>query len=977
MNANTLVGRGHELAEIEIALDRLAAGQPWLVQLVGEPGIGKSRLMAELCRSAGDRGYLVLDGRAAEFERDIPFGLLVDALNDYVGSLEPALLRTLDEGLLAELASVFPAVPRDERGPALHDDNAERYRVHYAIRSVLERLTARQPMLLALDDVHWADAASIEVLAHLLRRFRGPLLTALAYRQPPARLISALEAATRGEFGTRLELMPLSTEDAQQLIGDDLDDATRAVIYRESGGNPFYIEQLARTSKAHPLQAARGPARTSGAVPRAVIAAIREELGRASEQSRRTLQAAAVAGESFEPELVGAIAEQPEPTVLAAVDQLVEFDFIRATEAPRRFRFRHPIVRRAVYDAIPQGWRIGAHARAAAALAAANAPAVARAHHVESSAVAGDEPAIALLVQAGRDTAARAPETAGRWLLAATRLLPRAERDDRRLSLLSEAAAALIYAGAYDDALNALERANQRLPPEAAEERARLVARIAFARRMSGRPLESRALVERTIASLPPGSRGALALTLELAIDHYWRGEFGRMHEVAGTVWYDARERDERLFATWAGALCSLASGSESRLAQARAELRQAEAICEKLSDEALLEQIDVLGYLAQASSLLERSDDALRYARRAMRLAQNSGQSPFIPGLLVIETNALAMKGRITEAMAVAETATDAALLTGNDQFAMWALWADAMACSAAGDTARALSSAREAAARAESMAETFFSSLSRLHLAAALNGAGDPAGARAELTAFEAGPDQRLLDLRGGQGWELLIQTQLSLGELDAAAESVRTAEARARATSLPQRTATAVCARAAVLLAGDDAAGAVAAAREAVPLADSTGNPLLGARARFLLGSALRRVGELKRAIRELESAERTLFEAGALREADAAAQELRRLGWRGPRRARGGPGGRGSTLESALSPRELEVATLVAAGKRNREVAAVLFLSEKTVESHLARIYDKLGVRSRAALATILAADGYAPTADSDTKARATY
>ena len=972
MDVNALVGRGHELAEIEGALDRVAAGEPWLVQIVGEPGIGKSRLLGELCESAGNRGYLVLDGRAAEFERDIPFGLIVDALNDYVGSLEPSLLRTLDEPLLAELASVFPAVPRYERAAALRDDNAERYRLHYAIRSVLERLTARQPVLLALDDVHWADAASVEVLTHLLRRFRGPLLTALAYRQPPTRLVGALEAAARGAFGTRLELTPLTSDDARQLIGEDLDDASRAVIYRESGGNPFYIEQLARTSRAHPLQAARGPARTSGAVPRAVIAAIREELGGASTQSRRTLQAAAVAGESFEPELVGAIAEQAEPAVLAAVDELVEFDFIRATEAPRRFRFRHPIVRRAVYDAIPQGWKIGAHARAAAALADADAPVVARAHHVESSAVVGDEQAIALLVQAGRDAAARAPETAGRWLLAATRLLPTAEHDERRLSLLSEAAAALTYAGAYEDALGALERASQRLPPSAVEERASLVARIAFAKRMSGRPLESRSLVEQTLTSLPPDSSGALELTLELAIDHYWRGEFGPMHDVALGVWSQAHDRHEGLFATWAGALCSLASASENRLSQARMELQQVEATCATLSDAEIAEHIDVLGYLAQASALLERSDDALQYARRAMRLAQTTGQGPYIPGLLVLETNALLMKGRIAEAVAVAETATDAAVLTGNDQFAMWALWADAMACSAAGDTARALSSAREAAARAEGMAETFFSSLSRLHLAAALNVAGDAAGARAELAAFEAGPDQRLLDLRGGQGWELLIQTQISLGELDAAAESVKTAEARARSTSLPQRTATAVCVRAAVLLAGDDAAGAVDAAREAVPLADSTGNPLLGARARALLGSALRRMGELKRAIPELEYAERTLFEAGAMREADAAAQELRRLGWRGPRRARGGPGGGGS----GLSPRELEVAMLVAAGKRNREVAAALYLSEKTVESHLARIYDKFGVRSRAALATILAAEGYAPTTDSDTKARAT-
>jgi DNA-binding CsgD family transcriptional regulator len=973
VDANALVGRGQELAEIEKTLDRLAAGEPWLVQIVGEPGIGKSRVLGELCQSAEDRGYLVLDGRAAEFERDIPFGLLVDALNDYVGSLEPALLRALDEGLLAELASVFPAVPRYERVAPLHDDNAERYRLHYAIRSVLERLTARQPMLLALDDVHWADAASIEVLAHLLRRFRGPLLTALAYRQPPARLIGALEAATRGGFGTRVELTPLSTEDAQQLIGDHLDDTARSAIYRESGGNPFYIEQLARASRGRPLRSTRGRPRTGETVPRAVIAAIREELSGASAQSRRTLQAAAVAGESFEPELVGAIAEQTEPAVLAAVDELVEFDFIRATEAPRRFRFRHPIVRRAVYDAIPHGWRIGAHARAATALAAANAPAAARAHHVESSAVVGDEPAIALLVQAGRDAAARAPETAGRWLLAATRLVPGTEHEQRRLSLLSEAAAALIYAGAYDEALDALERARQRLPPDAGEEHARLVARIAFAKRMSGRPFESRALVEHTVASLPPDSRGALALILELAIDHYWRGEFGPMHEVAANVWYLARERDERLFATWAGALCSLASASENRLAQARAELGQAEAICGALSDEELLEQIDVLGYLAQASSLLERTDDALEYSRRGMRLAQSSGQSPFIPGQLVLETNALFMKGRIAEAVAVAETATDAAVLTGNDQFAMWALWADAMACSVAGDTARALSSAREAAARAARMTETFFSSLSRLHLAAALNAAGDPAGARAELSAFEAGPDQRLLDLRGGRGWELLIQIQLSLGDIEAAAESVEVAEARARSTSLPQRTATAVCARAAVLLARDDAHGAVAAAREAVPLADSTGNPLMSARARALLGTALRRVGDHARAIPELEYAERTLFEAGAIREADAAAQELRRLGWRGPRRARGGPDASGS----ALSPRELEVAMLVAGGKRNREVAATLFLSEKTVESHLARIYDKLGVRSRAALATILAADGYAPTADSDSNARATY
>ena len=305
-----LVGRAREVAEIEDALNRLADGQPWMVQIVGEPGIGKSRLMAEICRRGEDRGYLVLDGRAAEFERDIPFGLIVDALNDYLGSLEPALLRALDEGLLAELASVFPSLPRYDRIEPRREDNAERYRLHYAIRNLLERLTARQPMVLALDDIHWADSASVEVLTHLLRRFRGPLLGAIAYRQPPARLVGALEAAARAGFGTRLELAPLSTADAEQLIGEELDDATRAVIYRESGGNPFYIEQLARASRGGSIRPGPGPERGSEMVPRAVIAAIREELSAVSREARRTLQAAAVAGESFEPEPVGAIAEQ-------------------------------------------------------------------------------------------------------------------------------------------------------------------------------------------------------------------------------------------------------------------------------------------------------------------------------------------------------------------------------------------------------------------------------------------------------------------------------------------------------------------------------------------------------------------------------------------------------------------------------------------------------------------------------------------
>ena len=954
-----LVGRAREFAELDRALDRLAAGAPWFVQIIGEPGIGKSCLLAELCRRGADRGYLVLDGRAAEFERDIPFGLIVDALNDYLGSLEPAMLRALDEDVLRELALIFPSLPRQDGAKDVRGEGAERYRLHYAIRSMLERLTERKPMLLALDDLHWADAASVEVMTHLLRRFRGPLLTAVAYRHAPTRLLAALEGTTRAGLGSRLDLAPLSSEEAQHLVGHDVDDATRTMLYRESGGNPFYIEQLARASQTRRIQTAPGSKRSREAVPRAVIAAIHEELIAISDEARLALEAAAVAGESFEPELISTIAERNVTAVLAALDELLACDFIRPTDAPRRFRFRHPIVRRAVYDGMPRGWQIGAHARAAAALAAAHAPASARAHHVEGSAAAGDEQAIGLLVQAGRDAAARAPETAGRWLLAATRLLLPSDGSERRLSLLAEAASALTFAGAYDESLAVLDEARALLQPERVRERAELVAKIAFAKRMSGRPFESRALVENALESLPSESPAALVLTLELALDHYWRGEFGQMYDVARGASGNARRRGEQLFASWAAALCSLASTTMNRPAEGLAELEEAKVAYRALSDEQLAEHIDVAGYLAQAASALERIDDALECVRRGLRLAQMTGQGPFIPGLLVLQTNALFMKGRIKEATRVAETATDAAVLTGNDQFAVWALWADAMACSCAADTARALASAREAVARSERVTQTYFSSLSRLHLAAALHAVGDVSSARIELAAFEAGPDQRLLDLRGGHGWELLIRTQLALGDLDAAADSAATAEARAREASLPQRTASALCARAAVLLARGDTGAAADTAREAIPIAESAENPLLSARARALIGTAIGRGGDTENGIAELEHAERTLSALGALREADASARELRRLGHRTPRRVRTVSRGTGTV---ALSAREREVATLVAAGNRNRDVAAALYLSEKTVESHLARIYDKLGVRSRAALATLIADEG---------------
>ncbi|HEX6714884.1 MAG TPA: AAA family ATPase [Thermoleophilaceae bacterium] len=956
--AGLLVGRARELAELEQTLDRVQSGTQWAIEIVGEPGIGKSTLIAELGRRAEARGFLMLDGRAAEFESDIPFGAIVDALNDYVGSLAPAVLRGLDADVVEELALILPSLSTLSGERARPRAETERYRVHYAIRALLELLAKRQPVLLALDDVHWADAASFEVMAHLLRRFRGPLLAAFAFRHAPTRLVGALEATARAGFGSRLELAPLSAAEAAALLAPDLDGATRDALYRESGGNPFYLEQLAR-GPAGRSRAASARAELPGeawAVPPGVVAAINQELTRLSGDRRRALDAAAVAGDSFDPWLVAAIAEQDEPAALAALDALLELGLVRPTAVPRSFRFRHPIVRRAVYDAMPGGWRVGAHARAVASLASVHASGSELAHHVARSASIGDEHAISLLVDAARAAEPRAPLTAGQWLLAAARLVPRADRE-RRVLLLGEAAASLTSGGGFGEALASLDEALSLAHADRSGVRADLIAKRAEARRRGGRPFDSRPELEQALES-PAGREGpaGIAVRLELAMNRYWEGDFAEVHGLAADALASAQAGEDSLLICLSASLGSLASSYRNRADDAFAQFRNAQAAYSALPDERLAERVYLSHYITEAALRVEHADDALANVRRGFEVARMTGQDATSYSWSGLAVYALLLKGELHEAARVAADAIDPADLATDDWRTIWVLAADSLAGQWTGQRERALASAREMITRAErSHPRTCLIGLARVQLAAALSAAGDPAAALAELVGLDCDESRWLLDLNCGHGWEVLIRARLAAGDVSAAGDAAATAESRVDSTRLPQRTAALRNARASVLLASGDAKAAADTAEDAVQVAEQTRNPALTGRCLAQSGAAFAAAGQSDRGVGELERAERMLSTCGAVPEADAAARELRRLGRRVPRRARPD---RGAGL-AALSPREREVAEEVAAGKTNRNIAATLFLSEKTIESHLVRIYSKLDVHTRAALTGIVA------------------
>ena len=313
-------------------------------------------------------------------------------------------------------------------------------------------------MTVLLDDVQWADAASADVLALLLHRPPPTrVLLALATRAGRAPdLEAALETAVRNGSADVLDVGPLSRKAADALM-PSLRRAAREQVYVESGGNPFYLEALARAAGSDPN---RGVATGMAGVPRPVRAALAGEVGVLPAHLREVLEGAAVAGDPFEPDLAGAAVGVSESAVLSALDELLAADLIRPTDQPRRFRFRHPLVRRAVYEGTAGGSRLAAHARAAAALAARGATPAQRAHHAERAARPGDIDAVDLLAEAAAETVARAPATAAGWYGSALRLLPEGSQHvERRLALLASSGRCLIAADRVVDARDALRRA--------------------------------------------------------------------------------------------------------------------------------------------------------------------------------------------------------------------------------------------------------------------------------------------------------------------------------------------------------------------------------------------------------------------------------------------------------------------------------------------------------------------------------------
>jgi DNA-binding CsgD family transcriptional regulator/tetratricopeptide (TPR) repeat protein len=736
-------------------------------------------------------------------------------------------------------------------------------------------------------------------------------------------------------------------------------------------------------------------------LPADVSAALQVELGGLSPEAMVVAQAAAVAADEFEPGLVAVAAQVPEDAVLGALNEMIARDVARPA-AGGRFTFRHPLVRHAAYTSAAPGWRYSAHARLADHLQALGAPATARAHHVERSGRFGDRAAVATLAEAARAIGARAPATAAHWLRRALALLPDDSADpdllEERLALLLELARAQSVSGRLAEGRDTARALLRLLPPDDHRRRARAARLCALMERQLDRPHEARTLLLDELARMPdPQAAAAVPLRTRLVAESLMRVDFRAAQAVLDFMPDDADDWEPGL-AVAVAALRPMPAYAAGRTAEALRYADTAERLLAATPDEHLAEWLDALAWLCWTETSLGRYGVALRIFDRVVALARATGQSYILTNLLAGQARTLVVLGRLAEAAVAAEESVEAARLLDSGQQLVFALTQQCLAASWSGDDEAALRAGAEALAAGVGDGEAW-GAMARHALGVALVNADRPVeAAQVLLDACDRFETPRLSRDLLLSCCELLALAEIAQGRTAEAMVWADRAEHLA-VPGLPGFAGLARLARAHVARATDPAAAAALAEEAAVLFGGE--RRIDAGRALLAAGLAHGPAGDRVQARRSLGAAAEIFAGCGARALHARTIREQRRLGVRvpappasardGARGARpGGPGGafgeghsggspggqgvgRGTGRASGrgvgrgggrpadpdgLSPRELEVALLVAEGWTNQQIAAKLVVSVRTVETHLSRIFAKLEVGSRVGVATAM-------------------
>ncbi|HZA40128.1 MAG TPA: AAA family ATPase [Actinomycetota bacterium] len=379
-----VVGRDEELSRLEDALLDAARRDSRFVVVVGEAGIGKSRIAAETETRAERLGFTVMRGACSEAELALPYLPLIEALGNYIASQDTQTLARRLGGARIELARLFPQLAIGEAPPPGGDPGQAKLRLFESVVAMVSLAAADAGLLLVVEDIHWADASTRELLDYLSRRLRGlRAMVLMTYRSDELHrkhpLVPTIQSWRRSGLAEVIELKEMSELDVAEMMSCILDTAEITVDFRDnmhqrSEGNPFVLEELLKHAidRGEIVRTAsqwRHEALDQVPLPDSVKDTILFRIERFGDTEARVLQAAAVLGYVFSYSTLTAVANTPESEVQAAIASAMQNQLVIEAGRPGRYRFRHALTQEAIYEDTVLPRRQEIHSRAADILA--------------------------------------------------------------------------------------------------------------------------------------------------------------------------------------------------------------------------------------------------------------------------------------------------------------------------------------------------------------------------------------------------------------------------------------------------------------------------------------------------------------------------------------------------------------------------------------------------------------------------------
>lgn len=927
----TLIERDLELDAVDVRLASLTGGAGGVLVIEGVPGIGKTALLSAARTRAIARGFRVLTAVGGELDQELPFAIVRQLFEP---ALRAAPAQTRAELMAGAARLAAPVLALDDPGP--HHGTSGLGNVVHGLYWLCSNLAEAGPLLLSIDDIHWADDSSLRFVSHLARRVTDLPVLLLVAGRPGAMVDNLVTRALGGLRPEILRLRPLTIAGVGHLVRRDLaSDAAEAfceACAKASGGNPFLLAEALATLREDGVRPVAAEAcRVERLHPEGIARSVLTRIGRLGPEAIRLAHALAVLGPAVELHQVARLAELP-------IDRAVTLADALASEAivghGRPLDFAHPLIRTAVYAECSAVRRAAGHKRAAQVLADDGHTASQLAPHLLAALPGADPWVVDTLRAASSAALARgAPEPAATYL---TRALAEPPAPADAAALHAELGRVLAMANRPDEASAAYHRALSLT--DAPPERASVALELGFAMARSGRGSQAIEAIElahqsidQAVVDLPLPLLASFAFA-DLVTVRPPATVLGLLEQVLPRL-SAHRDTDRGILSTAA----FLASATGDRPAGEVVDLARSAATGPLPAQHHWI----LVNMASAALAMADRLPEALDLLDRGIQATRQLGATADHQYLRVLRSHTALYAGRLAEAEGDARAAMQAESGDGAHHPLAAAMLVDALA--ARGKLTEAQHTLTGSGLDGDQQTDTLLSHVVLL--------------ARGRLRSRQNRTRQALADLRacgatlvaGGylnpafapwRGEAALAH--YTLGETtqatDLATENLRLA----RSFGAPDSISSAL--RTCGVITGGPTG--LELLNEAVSILNGTTAELERASALVEFGAALRRAGYRKQSQEPLREG----LDAATGCHADAlvarAAEELRAVGLR-PRR-------RSITGRDALTTSELRVAKLAAGGATNRQIAQGLFISRRTVEIHLTSTYRKLQINGRSEL-----------------------